>query len=70
MPLIQVNLASGRPLEQLHALQLEIHEAVKRALPDAADPSIRVLLYELPASHWLAGGITLAEKERAAKAAP
>jgi 4-oxalocrotonate tautomerase len=70
MPLIQVNLKSGRSPEQLHTLQLEIHEAVKRALPDATDPAIRVLLYEIPAEHWMAGGITLAEKERPENAAP
>jgi len=67
MPLIQITVHSGRTPEQLRAIQLELHEAVKRAWPATEDAAIRVLLYEIPIERWFAGGISLAEKAEKAE---
>lgn len=67
MPLVQVTLAEGRTPEQLRTLQ----SAVARAVVDAIGApleSVRVVLYEVPRTHWAAGDVTL--QERAIGTAP
>ena len=60
MPLVEVSLVEGRTPEQIRSLIHELHEAVVRAL--AAPPAnVRILVRELPAAHWAAGDITIAE---------
>ena len=60
MPLVEVSLVEGRTPEQIRSLIHELHEAVIRAL--AAPPAnVRILVRELPATHWAAGDITIAE---------
>lgn len=60
MPLVEVSLVEGRTQEQIRSLIHELHEAVIRAL--AAPPAnVRILVRELPATHWAAGDITIAE---------
>ncbi|WP_454197319.1 tautomerase family protein [Nocardia sp. Marseille-Q1738] len=61
MPIIDVSIAAGRPPEQLRALIRELHAAARRSL-NAADGSIRVIVREVPATHWAAGDVTLAER--------
>ncbi|MGH3239905.1 MAG: tautomerase family protein [Spirillospora sp.] len=62
MPLVQVTLAAGRPPEQIRELIRELHDAVVRST--GTDPArVRVLVQELPPTHWAAGGITLAERD-------
>ena len=61
MPLVEVTLVEGRTPEQLRALLHELHEAVVRAV-DAAPASVRVVLREVPATHWAAGDVTIAER--------
>lgn len=61
MPLVEVTLVAGRTPEQIRALIHELHEAVVRTLGD--EPSrVRVLVRELPATHWAAGDVTIAER--------
>ncbi|WP_280248039.1 tautomerase family protein [Nocardia abscessus] len=62
MPIIEVNLAQGRSPEQLRALIHELTLAAHRAL-DAPLSNVRVLIRELPHSHFAAGDITLAERQ-------
>lgn len=65
MPLVEVTLVEGRSSEQLRALIHELHAAVVRAV--AAPPeNVRVVLRELPATHWAAGDVTIAERRAAA----
>jgi 4-oxalocrotonate tautomerase len=60
MPLVEVTLAEGRTPAQIRALIHELHEAVVRAI-DAAPSSVRVVVREVPTTHWAAGDVTLAE---------
>ncbi|SFO37496.1 MULTISPECIES: tautomerase family protein [Actinomadura] len=69
MPLVHISLAEGRPPDQVRALIGEVHDAVVRAT--GTDPArVRVLVHELPSTHWAAGGVTLAEREAAGTPAP
>ena len=64
MPLIEVTLTEGRSPEKLRALISKLTEAVVDT--DVANKeSVRVILREVPNSHFAAGDETLAE--RAAK---
>ena len=61
MPLVEITLVEGRAPEMLRELIHEVHEAVVRAA--AAPPqSVRVVLREVPATHWAAGDRTIAER--------
>ncbi len=61
MPFIDVTLAEGRTPEQLRALQHELTQAAVRAI-GAPVESVRVVLREVPTTHWSAGDVTLAER--------
>ena len=61
MPFIDVTLAEGRTPEQLRALQHELTQAAHRAV-GAPIESIRVVLREVPTTHWSAGDVTIAER--------
>lgn len=61
MPLVQVTLVAGRSPQQLRRLVDEVHRAVVRSL-DAEDGRVRVLVYEVPPTHWAAGNETVAER--------
>jgi 4-oxalocrotonate tautomerase len=62
VPLVEVSLVEGRTPEQIRSLIHELHEAVVRAL--AVPPAnVRILVRELPATHWAAGDITIAERQ-------
>jgi 4-oxalocrotonate tautomerase len=61
VPLVEVTLAQGRTPEQIRSLIHELHEAVIRAV--AAPPeNVRVIVREVPATHWAAGDVTIAER--------
>ena len=61
MPLVEVTLAQGRTPEQIRSLIHELHEAVIRAV--AAPPeNVRVIVREVPATHWAAGDVTIDER--------
>jgi 4-oxalocrotonate tautomerase len=61
MPLIEVTLAEGRSPEQLRALLSKLTEAAQEAV-GAPKESIRVVLREVPPTHWAAGDVTIAER--------
>lgn len=61
MPLIEVTLVEGRPPDKLRLLIAELHAAAVHAL--AAPPeSVRIVVREIPATHWAAGNMTIAER--------
>ncbi|MGW0710305.1 tautomerase family protein [Streptomyces sp. NPDC002643] len=64
MPLVEITLAEGRAPEQIRALLTEVHQAVHKAI-DVPEASIRVVVREVPPTHWSAGGQTLAERASA-----
>jgi 4-oxalocrotonate tautomerase len=61
MPMIEVTLVEGRTPEQLRAL---IHGLTAAAAEAVGAPleSIRVVVREVPATHWAAGDRTIAER--------
>ena len=61
MPLVEVTLTEGRTAEQIRALIHEVTGAVERAV-GAPTASIRVVVREVPATHWAAGDVTIAER--------
>ena len=61
MPLIEVTLAEGRSAEKLRALITSLTEAVV-ATGVAPKESVRVILREVPPTHWAAADETLAER--------
>ncbi|MFF4467783.1 4-oxalocrotonate tautomerase family protein [Streptomyces mirabilis] len=65
MPLVEITLTEGRAPERIRALMTEVHQAVHKAI-DVPEASIRVVVREVPTTHWSAGGQTLAERAAAA----
>ena len=61
MPFVDVTLVEGRSPAELRGLITALTDAVVTSL-DAPPESVRVLLRELPATHWAAGGETIAER--------
>ena len=61
MPLIQVTLVEGRSPEQLRTLISKLTSAVTDAI-GAPKEAIRVVLNEVPDTHWAAGDVTIAER--------
>lgn len=56
MPLVQVTMIEGRSPEQKRALLSELTEAVVRSV-GAPPENVRVVIYEVPATHWAVAGI-------------
>lgn len=63
MPLVEVTLVEGRSSDQLRTLISALTDAVESSL-DAARDSVRVVLREVPPTHWAAGDVTIAERRR------
>lgn len=61
MPLIEVTLVEGRSAEQLRALIHGLTQAASDSV-DAPVASIRVVVREVPPTHWAAGDVTVAER--------
>jgi 4-oxalocrotonate tautomerase len=61
MPLIEVTLVEGRTAEQIRALIAGLTRAAVQA-GDAPVESVRVVVREVPATHWAAGDVTIAER--------
>jgi 4-oxalocrotonate tautomerase len=64
MPFVEITLTSGRTPDQLRRLLAHITGAVVQAI-DAPKASVRVVIREVPETHWSAGGVTLAERDAA-----
>lgn len=61
MPLIEVTLVEGRSPEQLRALITDLTQAAAEAV-GAPVENVRVVVREVPATHWAAGDVTIAER--------
>ena len=64
MPLIEVTMVHGRTPQQIRALIHEVTSAVMLAL-GVPQQSVRVVVRELPTTHWAAGDVTIAERDAA-----
>lgn len=62
MPIIQVSLIEGRPPEKIKALIENITDTVVETL-DAPKQSVRVLVTELPKTHWGKAGVPASESK-------
>ena len=63
MPLVEVTLVEGRTPEQIRALITGLTAAAVAAV-DAPKESVRVVVREVPATHWAAGDVTIAERRK------
>lgn len=62
MPQIDITISAGRTPEQLRSMMHEVHGAVVRTA--AARPEhVRVVVHEVPRTHWATGDVTLAEMD-------
>lgn len=61
MPLVEVTLVEGRSPEQLRALITALTDAVEGSV-GAPRSGVRVVLREVPPTHWAAGDVTIAER--------
>lgn len=61
MPFIEVTLVEGRSPDQIRALVTALTEAAASTV-DAPRESIRVVIREVPPTHWAAGDVTIAER--------
>ncbi|HYW91178.1 MAG TPA: 4-oxalocrotonate tautomerase [Gammaproteobacteria bacterium] len=57
MPIAHISILEGRADEQKERLIREVTAAISHSL-DAPRESVRVLIHELPKSHWGIGGET------------
>ena len=62
MPLIQVNIMEGRPPEKIKQLIENITDTVSETL-GAPKQSVRVLVTEMPKTHWGIAGVPASEKK-------
>jgi 4-oxalocrotonate tautomerase len=65
MPLVEITLVDGRTPEQLRRLQSAATAAVVDSI-GAPLESVRVVIREVPPTHWSAGDVTVAERRQAA----
>lgn len=61
MPFIDVTLTEGRSAEALRALITGLTDAAVVAL-DTPRENVRVVVREVPQTHWAAGDVTIAER--------
>jgi 4-oxalocrotonate tautomerase len=69
MPLIEVSLAQGRSEQQIRTMIHEVHEAELRTI-DTRPENIRVIVREVPRTHWATGDVTLSEMQSRHNAGP
>ncbi len=60
MPLVEISLIEGRSPEQLRNLIAAVTSAVEESI-SVARPNVRVILREVPPTHWAVGDVTVAE---------
>lgn len=61
MPLVEVTMVEGRNPEQVRALISALTRAVVDTV-DAPREAVRVVVREVPSTHWAAGDVTIAER--------
>ncbi|MBP2077525.1 4-oxalocrotonate tautomerase [Oceanobacillus polygoni] len=60
MPLINIQVLEGRPQEKMDLLMKNVTETVHETL-DAPRENIRVIVTEVPKTHWSIGGVSVSE---------
>lgn len=62
MPMAFVSIREGRPPETIRTMISAVTAAIAESL-GAPPSSIRVVVTEVPLTHWAIGDVTLAEKQ-------
>jgi 4-oxalocrotonate tautomerase len=68
MPIIEVTMVEGRSNEDKRQLMLALTDAAQQSLQIPRD-SVRIIVREIPDTHFAAAGVTYAERRAAAAAA-
>jgi 4-oxalocrotonate tautomerase len=63
VPMAFVSIREGRPPESIRNMISAVTAAIAESL-DAPPSTIRVVVTEVPLTHWATGDVTLAEKEQ------
>lgn len=61
MPLAEITLVEGRAPELIRDLVHAVHAAIRDSL-GVPEQNIRVVVREVPPTHWAAGDVTIAER--------
>lgn len=61
MPIVEITLVEGRRPDQLRTLISKVTQACAESV-DAPVESVRVILREVPATHFAAGDVTIDER--------
>lgn len=69
MPHVAITLGAGRSPDQVRDLIREVHAAVLRTVATRPE-HVRVVVHEVPRTHWATGDVTLSEMDAAASAVP
>ncbi|AVZ38421.1 MULTISPECIES: tautomerase family protein [unclassified Dietzia] len=69
MPIIDVTITEGRAPEAIRSLIHELTAAAVRAI-DAPPTSVRVIVREVPPTHFAAADVTIAERTAVSGGAP
>lgn len=69
MPLVEVTMVEGRTPEQVRALISALTTAVVESVA-APRENVRVVVREVPATHWAAGDVTIAERSANQEGSP
>ena len=62
MPLIQATIMEGRTQEQKEAFYQGVTQVVVETL-NVRPEQVRVVLNEVPKTHWAIGGVSVAERD-------
>ena len=62
VPLVEITLTEGRSPEQLRTLISKVTHAVSDSV-DAPVENVRVVLREVPTTHFAAGDVTIHERQ-------
>jgi 4-oxalocrotonate tautomerase len=68
MPQVAITIAEGRTPAQIRDLIHEVHAAVLRTVHTRPE-YIRVVVHEVPRTHWATGDVTLTEMDAGTTAA-
>ncbi|MBR8743524.1 tautomerase family protein [Nocardiopsis sp. MG754419] len=64
MPQVDITLAEGRSPGQIRDLMHQVHAAVLRTT-NTRPEYVRIVVHEVPGTHWSTGDVTLAEMRAA-----
>lgn len=62
MPHVEITIGAGRTDQQLRSMIHRVHQAVADTV-GAAPAHIRIVVHEVPRTHWATGDVTLREMD-------